>query len=152
MSPIRRFRESRSRQGSRPPSWRGNRPRSRSRPWCRCWGRTRGRSNSRCRSWRRSSCRGSCRCGRWRDRRCRLGSLSARKHPDLVYIFFVLVSLRVEVKCCRVRYVTAGFVGIDGDIVAYLALIWIPFERIKRIAHCHVRRPSNASIGAPGIE
>ena len=78
--------------------------------------------------------------------------MSARKYPDIVYIFFVLVSLGIEVKGRGVRNVTAGFIGNDGDIVAYLALIWVAFERIKRIADCHVRRPGNASIGAPGIE
>jgi hypothetical protein len=78
--------------------------------------------------------------------------LSARKYPDIVYIFFVLVSLGIEVKGRGVSYVAAGLVGNDGDIVAYLVLIWVAFERIKRIAHCHVRRPGNASTGAPGIE
>jgi len=139
-------------------------PRCRSRRSSRCRGNCRrcGWGPRRSRGWSDGRCRCRCNCGcsrrRWswgwcsRRCRCRCGSLSARKYPDIVYIFFVLVSLRVEVKRGRVRYVTAGFVGNDGDIVAYLALIWIPFERIKRIAHCHVRRPGNTSIGAPGIE
>ena len=78
--------------------------------------------------------------------------MATREYSNVIDVFFVLVSLRVEVKRCRVRYVTAGFVGNDGDIVAYLALIWIPFERIKRIAHCHVRRPGDASVSAKRIE
>ena len=78
--------------------------------------------------------------------------MSARKYPDIVYVFFVLVSLGIEVKRRGVSYVAAGLVGHDGDIVAYLVLIWVAFERIKRIADCHVRRPGNATIGAPGIE
>jgi hypothetical protein len=41
--------------------------------------------------------------------------------------------VRVEVERSRVSHITAGFIGNDGDIVAYLTLIRIAFERIKRI-------------------
>jgi len=64
----------------------------------------------------------------------------------------VLVSLGIEVKGRGVRNVTAGFIGNDGDIVAYLVLIWVAFERIKRTGDRHVRRPGNTRIGAPGIK
>jgi len=60
--------------------------------------------------------------------------------------------VRVEVERGGIRYVTACFIGNDGDIIAYLALVRIAFERIKRIAHRHVRRPCPASVGAKGIE
>jgi len=64
----------------------------------------------------------------------------------------VLVPVRIKVEGRGVRYVTAGFIGNHRDIVAYLALIWIAFERIKRIAHRNVRCPGYAGIGTKGIE
>ena len=64
----------------------------------------------------------------------------------------MLVSLRVEVKGGRVSHVAARFIGNDRDIIAYLALIGIALERIKRIADRDVRRPCNAAIRTPGIE
>ena len=64
----------------------------------------------------------------------------------------MLASIRVEVKGRGVSHVAAGFIGNDGDIVAYLVLIRVAFERIKRIAHCYIRRPRHASVGAEGIE
>ena len=60
--------------------------------------------------------------------------------------------VRVEVERGGIRYVTACFIGNDRDIIAYLALVRIAFERIKRIAHCNVGRPRHASVGAKGIE
>jgi hypothetical protein len=64
----------------------------------------------------------------------------------------VLPPVWIEIECSRVRYVTAGFIGNDCDVVAYLALVRVAFERIKRIAYRHVRRPCHASVGAEGIE
>lgn len=64
----------------------------------------------------------------------------------------MLSVVRVEVKRGRVRYVTTGFIGNDRDIIAYLVLVRITFEWIKRIAHRHVGRPCHASVGAEGIE
>jgi hypothetical protein len=78
--------------------------------------------------------------------------LPAREYPNVINVFFVLVSLRVEVKGGGVSHVAARFIGNDRDIVAYLALIRIAFERIKCIAHRHVRRPCHAGIGAKGIK
>jgi hypothetical protein len=78
--------------------------------------------------------------------------LSAREYPNVIDIFFVLVSLRVEVKRGGVRHVTSGVIRNDGDIVTYLVLIGIAFEWIKRIAHRNVRRPGNAAIRAPRVE
>ena len=64
----------------------------------------------------------------------------------------MLAPVRVEVKRGRVRYIASGFIGNHGDIVAYLVLVRIAFERIKRIAHHNVRRPGHASVSAIGIE
>ena len=64
----------------------------------------------------------------------------------------MLVSLWVEVEGGGVSHVAAGFIGNDSDIIAYLALIGIALERIKRIADRDVRRPCNAAIRTPGIE
>jgi len=60
--------------------------------------------------------------------------------------------VRVEVERGGIRHVTSGFIGNDRDIVAYLVLIRVAFEGIKRIADCNVRRPGHASVGAKGIE
>ena len=60
--------------------------------------------------------------------------------------------VRVDVKCSRVRYVTASFIGNDCNVIADLILIWIAFEWVKWITDCYVRRPGNASVGAEGIE
>ena len=64
----------------------------------------------------------------------------------------MLAPVRVKVKRRGVSHVAAGFIGNDGDIVAYLALIRIAFEGIKRVAYGHVWRPGHAGIRAKGIE
>ena len=51
----------------------------------------------------------------------------------------MLPSVWIEVERGRVGHVTTGFIGNDGDIITYLALVRVAFERIKRIAHRHVR-------------
>ena len=58
----------------------------------------------------------------------------------------------IEIERSRVCHVTAGFIGNDCDVVAYFALVRVAFERIKRIAYRHVRRPRHASVGAERIE
>ena len=60
--------------------------------------------------------------------------------------------VRVEVECSSIRHIAPGIVGNDGDIVAYLALIRIAFERVKCIAHCNVSGPADAAVGAIGVE
>ena len=60
--------------------------------------------------------------------------------------------IRVEVECGRIRHIAPGFIRNNRDVIAYLALIRIAFERIERIAHCNVRRPRNPSICAVGVE
>ena len=64
----------------------------------------------------------------------------------------MLAPVRVEVKRGRIRHVTPGVVGHNGDVITYLALVRIAFKRIKRIADRNVRRPGNASVSAIGIE
>ena len=64
----------------------------------------------------------------------------------------MLVSLRIKVKGGRVRHIAPSLVRYDRDIIAYLVLIRIAFERIKGIAHRDVRGPGNASVGAKGIK
>src|SRR4029077_16905523 len=71
---------------------------------------------------------------------------------DIVNIFFVLVSLGIEVKGRGVSHVTTGFIGNDGDVIPYLTLIRIALEGIKRIADSNVRRPGHAGVSAKGIE
>ena len=60
--------------------------------------------------------------------------------------------LWVEVEGGGVSHIASGIVGYDRDIIAYLALVRIAFERIKRIAHRNVRRPGHAGVSAIGIE
>ena len=64
----------------------------------------------------------------------------------------MLTRARVKVVGGRVRDVASRVIRHDGDVIAYLVLLRIAFERIKRIAHRNVRRPSNAAIRAEGIE
>lgn len=64
----------------------------------------------------------------------------------------MLAPVRVEVKRGRVSDVTTGFVGNDGNVVAYLILVRPSFLRVKRIANRHVRRPCNAGVRAVGVE
>ena len=60
--------------------------------------------------------------------------------------------VRVEVESSRIRNVTAGIIGNNRNVIAYLVLIRIALERIKRIAHRNIRRPGHAGIGTKGIE
>jgi len=64
----------------------------------------------------------------------------------------VLAPVRVEIKRGRIRHVATRVVRNDGDVIAYLVLIRIAFERIKGIAHGDVRRPRDAAIRAERIE
>ena len=65
--------------------------------------------------------------------------MAAREYPNIIHVFFVLPPVWIEVERGRVRHVTTGFIGNDGDIITYLALVRVAFKRIKRIAHRHVR-------------
>jgi hypothetical protein len=78
--------------------------------------------------------------------------LASWEYSNVINVFFVLVSLRVEVKGSGVSHVATGIVRNDRNIIAYLVLVWIAFERIKRIAHRNIRSPSDASISAPGVK
>ena len=60
--------------------------------------------------------------------------------------------VRVDVKCSRVRYVTASFIGNHCNVIADLVLIRITEERIERVAHRNIGRPRIASVRAIRIE
>ena len=64
----------------------------------------------------------------------------------------MLSGVRVEIKGRGIRHIASGIVRNDGNVIAYLVLVRIAFERIKRIAHRNIRRPRDAAIGAPGIK
>ena len=64
----------------------------------------------------------------------------------------MLAPVRVEIKRGRIRHVATRVVRNNGDVIAYLVLIRIAFERIKGIAHGDVRRPRDAAIRAERIE
>ena len=76
----------------------------------------------------------------------------SRSDPDIINVFFVLPATRVEVERSRICHIGSRVVRRHGDVIAYLALVWITFERIERITHLDVRRPGNARVRAPGIE
>ena len=78
--------------------------------------------------------------------------MSTREYSHVINIFLVLIPVWIEVKRSRIRHVAPSIIGDDSDIVAYLVLIRIAFERIKGIAHRDVRGPGNASVGAKGIK
>src|SRR5439155_545802 len=112
---------------SRPRRWR----------WARPWRRLKPRG-------RRRSGRG-CRCRRRR-------AAAGREHPHVIDIFFVLPTTRVKVESGGIRDIPSGIVRHNGDVIAYLVLVRITFERIKRIAHCDVGCPRRAGVSAKGIE
>ncbi len=64
--------------------------------------------------------------------------MSTGKYPNVINVFLVLTVVRVEVKRGRVSHVTPGFVRHNCDIVPYLILVRIAFERVERIAHRNV--------------
>jgi hypothetical protein len=64
----------------------------------------------------------------------------------------VLSSSRVEVESRRIRHVASGVIRNNRNVIAYLALVRVTFEGIKRVAHRDVRRPRHTGIRAPGIE
>ena len=78
--------------------------------------------------------------------------MSAREYSHVINIFLVLIPVRIEVKCSRIRHVAPSIVGDDSDVIAYLVLIRIAFERIKRVANRHIGSPSDAGVSAIGIE
>ena len=63
-----------------------------------------------------------------------------------------MARVRVEIKSSGIRNIASGIVRNDSDVIAYLVLIRIAFERIERIAHGDVRRPGDAAIRAERIE
>jgi hypothetical protein len=64
----------------------------------------------------------------------------------------VLTVVRVEVEGSGVSHVATGFIGHNGNIIAYLVLIRITLGGVERIAHRNVSRPSRAGVSAIGVE
>ena len=73
--------------------------------------------------------------------------MSTGKYTHVINVLFMLTVIRVEVESRRIRHIAPGLVRYDRDVVAYLALVRIAFERIKWIAYGNVSRPGNAGIG-----
>jgi len=59
---------------------------------------------------------------------------------------------RIQVECGRIRYVAAGVIGDDGDVVPYLVLLWPALSRIECCAYWHIRRPRRTCVCAVGIK
>jgi hypothetical protein len=78
--------------------------------------------------------------------------LSTGKYPNVINVFFMLTVIRVEVESGRIRHITPGLVRYDCDVVAYLALVWIALEGVKRVAYRNISRPGHAGVSAKGIE
>ena len=74
------------------------------------------------------------------------------KYPHVINVFLVLTVIRVEVESRRIRHITPGLVRYDRDVVAYLALVRVALEGVKRSAHRNIRRPADAGVSAKGIE
>ena len=64
----------------------------------------------------------------------------------------MLIGVRVEIKRRGIRHIASGIIGNDGDVIAYLVLNRIAFERSKGVAHGNVRCPRDAAICAERIE
>ena len=65
--------------------------------------------------------------------------MSTGKYPNVINVFLVLISVRVEVKRGGIRYIAARLIGDNGNVVTDLALVWIALEGVKRIAHRNIR-------------
>jgi hypothetical protein len=63
-----------------------------------------------------------------------------------------LAPARVKIKSGGIRHIPACIVGDNSDVVPYLVLVRIAFERIKRGADRDVLRPGNTAVRAKGIE
>ena len=59
---------------------------------------------------------------------------------------------RIKVERGRISYIAARVIGNDGDVVAYLVLVRIAFERIKRSTDRDVGRPGYTAIRAIRIK
>jgi len=64
----------------------------------------------------------------------------------------VLAPARVEIKSSGIRHVAAGIVRHNGYVIAYLVLVRIAFQGIKRVTYCHIRRPRYPGVRAPGVK
>ena len=64
----------------------------------------------------------------------------------------MLSPVRIEIEGGGVGNISSRVIRHHGDIIAYLVLLRPSFERSKRTAHCHVRRPGNSAVGAVRIE
>ena len=78
--------------------------------------------------------------------------MSTWEYPNIVNVFFVLVTVRVKVERGRICDVAPGIVRHDGNVIPDLVLVRITFERIKGCTHRYVSRPCDASIRAIGVE
>lgn len=65
--------------------------------------------------------------------------MSTGEYPDIVNVLLVLTVIWVEVESRRISHIPPGLVRYDRDVVAYLALVWIALEGVKRIAHRNIR-------------
>ena len=64
----------------------------------------------------------------------------------------MLIAARVEIEGGRIRHIATSGIGHNGNVITDLALIRVPFERIKGTADCNVRRPRYTRVGAERIE
>lgn len=64
----------------------------------------------------------------------------------------MLIATRVEIERGGIGDVSACVIRDDSNVVAYLTLVRVAFERVKRAAHRNVTRPCDTSIGAKRVE
>lgn len=100
--------------------------RSRSGCWLNSRGGRRPGSSSSCWSCCRSSSSGSRGGRRWRSRRCRRGRASSRgEHSHIIDVLFVPADrVRVDVEGRGICHIPSGSVRNDGDVIAYLVILW----------------------------
>ena len=78
--------------------------------------------------------------------------MTTRKYAHVVNIFFVLVTVGIEIECGRIRGVATCLIRHNGDVVADLTLVRVTFERVECIGHGNISRPRHAGISTKGIE
>ena len=64
----------------------------------------------------------------------------------------MLIPVRIEVKCRRIRHVATSVIGNNRDVISDLGLVRITFKWVKHVAYLYVSRPRNSGIGAGRIE
>ena len=63
-----------------------------------------------------------------------------------------MINVFFEIEGGGIRDIGPGIIRDHGHVIPHLVLLGIPEERIERVAHGDVGRPSHSSVRAVGVE